>query len=157
MKLLPEELRRSGGLSTLSPSGPDDIFIVCASFEPRTFFAAENLSPEYRAKRSLVYVNQEFLVGHPGALTRPNLFRLIECMARRSEKVDVANGSWLSEVDQIKAIKHGLGFDDGSETGPERVTLDCTTFNRESLLTLLLLLRSRWPTCRVRVDRKSVV
>lgn len=151
MKFLPKELRASGGLEAINPGTADDMFIACASFEPRTLFASEHLAAAYRAAKTVIYVNREFLSGHAGAFTKPHLYRLIGCLAKHSDAIEVAEGSWLSELDQVLAIRRALECDVDGVRSPERITLDCTTFNRESLLTLLAIVRTQWPECRLRL------
>ncbi len=151
MKLLPEEVASNGGILTIEPDLPDDLFIACASFEPRSVFVANSLSTTYSARRAIVYVNREFLEGGSGPRTKPNLYGLIKSLARRADTVDVVEGSWLSDVEQIGALRQGLGLSVALGRQLERVTVDCSTFNREALLTLLVLLRSAWPECRLRI------
>jgi hypothetical protein len=150
MKLKPEDLSRQGGIASAQSNRPDDLFIVCASYEPRTTFVADSLARDYRTNRALVYVNAEFLQGGAGPKTKANLYRLIECLARHSEDVTVVEGSWLHAVDQLKAIRQAL-LTNQNPPGPFVTTLDCTTFNREALLTTLLLLRSLYPALQCRV------
>lgn len=151
-KLAPEDLRREGGLRTVNSDAMDDLFLVCASYEPRTLFATEHLAKDYRARRAVVYVNREFLEGAAGWKTRPHIYRLIERLAHHADSVSVAEGSWLSPVDQLIALRTSLlGNGHRKEgTGPS-VTLDCSTFNREALLTALLLLRTHYPKAHCRI------
>ena len=140
------DVRRAGEISSLSEIGSKGIFVVCASYEPRTRFVTEHLPKSYRCKHSLIYVNSEFLIGTAGEPTKKNLYGMVESLARVSDSVHVIEGSWLSAVGQLREIRETIyqfEMDSGND-----IVCDCTTFNREALLTMLLLLRSRFVECR---------
>ncbi|WP_428305423.1 hypothetical protein [Lacipirellula sp.] len=151
MKLPIENLRRQGGIDAVNPSEPDDLFITCASFEERSHFVSDNLSRSYQARHAIAYVNREFIVGSDGAATRSHLYAMLAALARHSPSVRAVEGSWLNDMDQINSLREALGFSCEEQPTKSRITVDCTTFNRESLISLLLLIRTEWPTCIVRV------
>lgn len=150
MKQTTEEVVRNGGIGTMSEDQIDELLLLSASFEPRSTYVADNLSDGYRARRAFVYVNSEFIEGQAGQRTRKNLYRLVEKASRHADEVSVIEGSWLSPVQQIKAIRDALDDTQSSVTSM-RVTVDCTTFNREALLATVLVLRAKHPTSHLRV------
>ena len=150
MKQTTEELVRQGGIPAVTDNQDDDLLVVSASFEPRTTFVAEHLSSDYKVRHAIIYVNMEFMDGKAGRLVRPNLYRLVEMLAHHSDQVSVIEGSWLSAVEQIQSLRPAL-TNVGSNGGTTRITLDCTTFNREALLTTVLILRATYQNLDLRV------
>ena len=149
-KIKIEIFREQGGLLTVRDGKPDDLFIVCASYEPRTIAIAESLAPEYRTKKGIIYVNKEFLEGQEGNITNSNIERLREILKKHSDKVDVVEGSWLDAKVQLYSLREALKGND-EELSEATITLDITTFNREALLTLMALLRAYYPKTELRI------
>ena len=110
-----------------------------------------NLPPCYKAARAVVYTNREFLCGPAGPATRKNLYRIIDALARHAGSVQVAEGSWLCAQTQWTVLRSALEESLSTELSAPSVTLDVTTFNRESLLVTVLLLRTRFPDSRIRL------
>jgi hypothetical protein len=137
-----EEFRIEGGLSLINNEKPDDYFIVCASYEPISLSAINSLAPEYRARRGIIYVNNEFLNGRGSELTKSNLKRITEKLNYHCEEVITINGSWLNAKDQFIALRDGLSREKLDKSLETRITLDITTFNREALLSTVVLLRT---------------
>jgi hypothetical protein len=125
------DLAGPGGPS-LFPSERDDLVICCASFEDRSMTALRNLHSTYSAKRGVVYVNREF--ARTNEQTRNNLYELVAGLARRTEDVAVAEGSLFDARVQLTALRSALGVDSDAVVPISCVTIDVTTFNRESLL-----------------------
>jgi hypothetical protein len=143
-------------LKALAPTDPfcesaDDLFVACASFEPRTASVSLNLPAGYKTSRALVYTNHEFLCGPAGQATRKNLYRMIDALARHAGSVQVAEGSWLCAQTQWGVVRAALDESLPAEPPAPSVTVDITTFNRESLLVTVLLLRTRFPDSRIRL------
>ena len=132
---------RKGWVGSVRDGEPDDLLILCASYEDRALAAAECLSESYRAERAVIYVNQEFLDASSGTRTRERLEKLIEHAARHSGQVDVAEGSLFDPQKQLRALRMQLtGRDSCSDT--KVVTIDVTTFNREALIVACALLKA---------------
>jgi hypothetical protein len=130
---------------------PDDLVVACASFEDRSASIPLHLPVGYKAFRALVYTNHEFLCGHAGPATRKNLYRMVDALARHTGSVRVAEGSWLCAENQWEVLRQALDDCLPAESPTRSVTLDVTTFNRESLLVTVLLLRTRFPNARIRL------
>lgn len=145
-----EEFRRHGGLGTARDGMPDDVFLVCASYEPRSVALAESLRREYRSKRAIIYVNREFLDGPGGAKTKPNLERLREILIEHCDSVDVAEGSWLDPKAQLLSLRDALVPRHSVGMHEAMITFDTTTFNREALLTAAILLHVHFPKSPIR-------
>lgn len=128
----------------------DDLFIACASFEPRCTAAAERLSPQYKAHTAVIYVNQEVLDPSEANPVQQNLHRLRALLDQRSDKVLVAEGSWIDVKRQVVSIRETL-FGIDSFASIRSITIDSTTFNRESLLTTVALLRENLPAAVIRI------
>ena len=140
------EVRRRGGISTIRKGIPDDLFMVCASFEHRTTSAIECLSEDYRAKKGIIYYNQEFV---SNLKTSKNLERLKALLRLRCNGVDVREGSLVLPEKQFAVLKDAvLSL---SPASIKAITIDVTTFNREALLVLMALLRNNCALARIRV------
>lgn len=145
-----EKLKISGGLPTVREDVKDDIFLVCASYEPRTVVAAESLSKQYHSKRAVIYINRELLEGPAKEKTRSNLDQLKAVLASHCDAVITAEGSWLDPICQLSSLREALLTGGSGEAGEALITLDTTAFNREALLTATALLRTGFPKSRIR-------
>lgn len=129
-----------GARPSLFENERDDLFVCCASFEDRSLTAVRCLHKSYFASRGLVYVNAEFAKMHN--TTRSHLYAMIAGLAVRSERIEVSEGSLFDVRLQLEALKTGLSLLQDSDIAYRTVTIDATTFNRESLLLLCGLLSS---------------
>lgn len=143
-----DALKSSGGLGTVRENKPDDIFLVCASYESRSLAGVESLSEDYHAKKGIIYVNEEFIQGLDGQRTRKNMKQLEEQLEPHCDEVVIAMGSWLETDVQLDTLKEHLTVP--STDGPT-VTIDTTTFNREALLVTLTLLKLRFASVSTRL------
>src|SRR5437016_4204118 len=87
---------------------PDDLLILCASYEERALTSSQCLAPSYKARRAVIYINEEFLCGASGAPARGNLYTLVERAARHCEKVDVTEGSLTDPQKQLASLRSAL-------------------------------------------------
>ena len=143
--------RTQGGLRSIREAVPDDLFITCASYEPRTTAVSESFAGDYRSARGIIYVNKEFLEGSSANKTETNISRLKERLVKHCAEVEVVKGSWLDAVEQLQALKIALGSKIDENVRHGAISFDCTTFNRESLLTAGLLLRTYYESAQIRV------
>jgi len=143
--------KTQGGLRTIRAAVPDDLFIACASYEPRTTTVSESLAGDYRSARGVIYVNREFLEGFSAHKTDANMSQLRELLRKHCAEVEIVKGSWLNAVDQLLSLKSALASEVYEKTRHGAITFDCTTFNRESLLTVGLLLRTHYASAQIRV------
>lgn len=148
------ELVNSGGLPTVRDGLADDMFLVSASYEDRTLTVVQSLSSQYRARRGIVYVNRELLKDPFIDKVRPHLEELNKLLALRCESVERVEGSWLDPRAQLLALRDGL-VTAADQKQTEAITIDTTTFNRESLLTAIALLRNHFPSSTMRVAYTS--
>ena len=146
-----EKFKAEGGLRTMRDGIADDLFLVCASYEPRSVAVAESLGNEYRSRRGLIYVNKEFLEEPAGESTKSNLDHLEKILKQHCDAVDVVRGSWLNAKEQLLSLRNALVSKDSQEVPEATITLDTTTFNRESLITAAALLRTHFPKSKIRV------
>ena len=135
-----EQFKNRGGLTTIDEGKPDDLFIVCASYEPRSTAVGELLSEDYRARTGIIYVNQEFVQGSVAELTNENLNTLLENLTVHCDSICQITGSWLDPCVQLESARECL-LSANLSRGQSRITLDATTFNREALLTITELIR----------------
>jgi hypothetical protein len=149
-KLEIEKFKAQGGLRTVRSGLPDDLFLVCASYEPRTVFVAESLAPEYRSKRGIIYVNREFLEGPGKDKTKSNLDRLNEKLLEHCDAVSLVTGSWLDPKTQLISLKDALMPIESEYPQEAIITLDTTTFNREALMIAAVLLWIRFTKSHIR-------
>ena len=148
------ELVNSGGLPTVRDGLADDLFLVSVSYEDRTLTVVQSLSNQYRARKGIVYVNQELLKDPFINKVGPHLEELTRLLALRCDSVDRVEGSWLDPRIQLLALRDGLVTGKDLEQ-TQAITIDTTTFNRESLLTAIALLRNHFPYSKMRVAYTS--
>lgn len=146
--LLVTEFLKSGGLRPISKSQPDDLFIACASFEPRSRCLIECMAGHYHTKRSAIYVNREFQESGP---TPKNIKEMQANLEKASDVfLGISVGSWEIASDQFQALRAMIA-PNGIETENLKITVDITTFNREALLACLTIVRWAYPNAEVRL------
>jgi hypothetical protein len=146
--ILVTEFLKSGGLKPISDAGPDDLFVACGSFEPRSRCLTDCMTGAYRARRSAVYVNREF---QQAGVTPTNLEGMRASLAKASEVPDgVRVGSWEDASEQFRVLRNIIA-PNGVQGEPLRITLDITTFNREALLACLTIVRWAYPNALIRL------
>jgi hypothetical protein len=143
-----EHLVAQGGLSSIDERQKDDLFIACASFEERSTGLANCMTGNYRVKRSAIYVNSEF---QELRATRESI-NAIETKLRNAsdDYIGLRVGSWADAIKQFQVLRE-LIAPTGVSNEPTRVTVDITTFNRESLLACLTILHWAYPKGAVRL------
>lgn len=141
-----DEVVNSGGLSTMRKRTPDDLFLACASFEQRTSSVADCLAGDYRARKGIIYYNQEFVSNRK---TARNLQKLDKLLRLKCGEIDRINGSLLDPEKQFATLKRAILALDLDSI--KAVTVDVTTFNREALLVLMALLRNNCALAKIRV------
>lgn len=151
-----DELRKHGGLHTIRVgSVPDDMYLVSASYEDRTLTVAQSLAADYKATRGVIYVNEELLADSQGDRVRPHLEELKQILLSHCDAIDLVEGSWLDPKRQLLALRRALVTSGYEPMQDFAVTIDTTTFNRESLLTAVALLRNHFPASKIRVSYTS--
>jgi hypothetical protein len=145
-----KDLIEKGGIRPILAERSDDIFLVAASFEPRSVALTNGLASDYRAVRSLVYFNRDFLVTPGGDAMKSAITVLQANLEPKSDHFGVIDGNWENISVQVEAIQKAFAEIIPDET-PVTVTIDCTTFNREALIVCLAMLLSHWPAAQVRV------
>jgi len=139
-KFSSEEIDMMGGIKSIHPQSPDDIILLCASYEPRSLATTQALAPSYRAKRGLIYVNREFLSGPAGPMVNRNLEILQGTLTNKCDLVEIIQGSWLDPKIQLTELRHYLQKTGDTASSKRRTTIDITTFNREALIVAVALL-----------------
>jgi len=144
------DLKREGGIATRRSDAPDDLFLVCASYEPRTTAVAEAFAATYRSKKGIIYCNREFLEGPARPVVKPNIDKLTDLLRDKCEEVHLVDGGWLDAKEQFTAVRDALKS--ATFNAPEAsITVDITTFNREALLVAMALIRSLFPQAHIRI------
>ena len=144
-----EDLIEKGGIAPIDAGQPDDVYLVAASYEPRSIALTGALAPHFRAVTSFVYFNKEFLSSPAAGAIKTAIDHLQQDLGEKSEKVHVVKGSWENAFAQVEAMRDAFGYISAGQT-PLRITIDTTTFNREALIVSLALLTSRFPSARIR-------
>lgn len=152
-----DDFKLTGGLRTLRDGLPDDLFLVCSSYEPRALAVVDSFSVEYRARWGLIYVNKEVLEDTKSRDAETNLARLKESLDSHCDSVTQVIGSWRDPLVQMTELRKALFAQATEPPSPTVITLDTTTFNREALLTSVALLRSRFPSSTIRALYTSPV
>jgi hypothetical protein len=123
-------------IRTIEEDTPDDLFISCFSYEPRTSGALKKLDTNYKAKVGIFVINEEF---------KNIIFKMQEVASFANsisffgKSVDIESSIYnpiklIMEVDKI--IR-----EDFSKEERINITLDITTFPRGELLTIIYYLR----------------
>jgi len=146
-----EEWERRGGIQSIELEQPDDLFFIGASFEDRGRSSVELLAPSYRSRAARIYVNREFLNNSASDRVKQNLAVIDAALRPRCIEVEPILGSWLSARDQFLALRDALAPSSLKLAEVQRITIDVTTFNRESLLSAMALLRQYYPQAYLRV------
>ena len=140
--------------SALSPTDPaTSVFLVSASYEPRSLTVAAGLPTNCRFRLGLVYANAEFLEGPAAAATQGNLDRLQEYLGDRCDAVMPVVGSWLDPTKQLEVLRF-LVTETARQVTEVRainVWVDTTTFTRESLVVGCALFRRHFTGGRFRL------
>lgn len=143
-----EDLSRSGGIASIDPQRPDDLYIVAATFEPRGTALSRALAVGYRARTSFIYVNRDLDSTSAANIIEAAVQQLRGDLQTRSDSSDIIEGSWADARKQVESLAEAFSRVDIDE--PATITIDITTFNREALIVCLALLRSRFPSARIR-------
>jgi hypothetical protein len=144
-----EDLIAEGGLRPILQDRTDDLFLVAASFEPRSVALTSGLAPSYRAFNSLIYVNNDFMATPAAEAMKRTIASLKLGLAPKSDHCKVIDGSWENINVQVEAIRKAFA-EIVLGTTPAKVTIDCTTFSREALIMCLAMLHSHFPGASVR-------
>ncbi|WP_165233526.1 hypothetical protein [Aquisphaera insulae] len=157
MRTLFDEFKAGGGLTTIVPGQPDDLLLVAYSFEPRSLAVVECLSDSYEANLGVIYNNQEIVSIENGGPPISSYDELRFGIAARCREVRQAQGSLVRpgvQLETFTKIFTRRGFDRESVRS---ITLDATSFNRETLLMLLGIIEFAFPKARIRVFYVSPV
>jgi hypothetical protein len=149
-----ELFNTQGGLRSIKEDSPDDLFLVCASYESRTIAVTQSLSSTYRSRRGIIYINRELRDIPKSKNVEYNLNYLYENLRRHCDAVAQVEGSWRDPKKQLTVLRDAL-VPKGTNEKRWAITLDTTTFNRESLLTALALLRAHLPQSNIRITYAS--
>jgi len=143
------DLIEKGGIRPILEERCDDIFLVAASFEPRSVALTNGLASGYRAIRSFVYVNRDFMVTPAADAMKSAIATLQTNLEPKSDHFRIIDGNWEDIGVQVEAIRKAFAEIIPDKT-PVTVTIDCTTFSREALIVCLAMLHSHWPDAQVR-------
>lgn len=149
-----EELKQRGGIGTAKQGSPDDLFLVCASHEDRTLAISENLAPDYKARKAVVYYNKETVRSSKGK-SGEHLARIVELLTAHAEKVVQAEGSRFDSSLQAEVLAKALSEAVASREPSALITIDVSCFTREALLLSVELLRRGFPDGEIRIVYSS--
>lgn len=121
-----------------------DIHYCCASFEPRSTTISDNLPDDYTAKLGIIYYNRELTNLAPDKLSQSK-DRLRERLGDYCQEIRMVEGSIEDPIFQLEELRSSLNYANNYIESIDSVTVDITTFNRESLLILFNLLNSWHP------------
>lgn len=129
-------------LSLNSGQNKSNFYITCASFEPRSTTVASNFSDDFCSDVAIVYYNKELETHAPSKISEAK--NQIESeLDDHCDHIIFAEGSIEDPIDQLEELRKSLSEAEDYTGEIKSVTVDITTFNRESLLTLLNLI-NRW-------------
>jgi|SRR5579871_56680 len=151
-KVSVREGEQAVGIDSIISDRPDDLYLACASYEPRSTAVTDLLSSSYQAERAIVYMNEEILGSTCGGRVDAAAQKIAAALERRGGKVIEARGSWLDPQKQFEALQGAIIEQNlrGAEF-VRSVSLDATTFNREALLVTLVLLRAHFKRAVIRI------
>lgn len=152
-----EEFKVGGGLNTIVEGQPDDLLLAAYSFEPRSSAIVECLADSYEATLGILYHNEEILNLEGTSPPSPGYDELRYGIADKCREVRSVQGSLIRPGIQLESFMKMFskrGFDKASV---RTITLDATSFNRETLLILLGIIEFAFPNSRMRVFYVSPV
>lgn len=126
-------------IDTATEGTPDDLFISCISYEPRTTGVLQKLSSMYKCKAGIFLINEKF---EKYSKVQQNK-ELIQGMLASSTKFDQTYYITISIDNPLKSIIEIDRIIKSKFANQERITItfDFTTFPRGELLTILYYLR----------------
>jgi hypothetical protein len=150
MRVSIAEFKTNGGLGPMVAGTPDDLILLSCSFEPRSWTILENLAHDYQAAMGIAYLNEDFYPERRPFGTNSEFDHFKHKLARHTHAVRPAKGVILEpkvQLGSFQAIFSKLGGPDDVKN----ITIDATTFNRETLLILLGLTDTFFPKSRKRI------
>lgn len=144
------EFRDTGGIDNIKKGLPDDLLIVCASFEDRSRTALESLSKKYSCNLAIIYVNEGLIYDQENKKTIKNLAIIKQITKKHAKKTNIVEGNQNNSKEQFCRIRESL-LSLSDEIDANNITIDVSTFNREALITIISLLRTYWPSSRIRL------
>ncbi len=151
MRISIEDFRAGGGLKTIREGEPDDFLLVSYSFEPRSSAIARCLSDSYEALSGVVYYNEEILNPDVRTASSSGYDELRFALAAQCREVRTAKGSLLRPGVQLDSFRSIFSRKDLDRESVRAITIDATSFNRETLLILLGLLEAFFSNAQIRV------
>jgi hypothetical protein len=100
-----ELFKSQGGLHPMQSGRPDDLFLVCASYEERTSAVTQALAASYRSQRAIIYVNRELRETPESDQVEANLQKLYVELQQHSDQVARIEGSWRDPKAQLIALR----------------------------------------------------
>lgn len=125
-----------------------DILFTCASFEPRSTTAVSHLPSDFNATVGIIYYNKE-LQNQASAKVTDTKEELNKCLGRRCQDLQIVEGSINDPIEQLNVIRRVLESLDERIDKVQSITIDTTTFTRETLLILLNILSSWYPQAEI--------
>jgi hypothetical protein len=126
-------------ICTVDKGTPDDLFISCISYEPRTSGILQKLHQDYKCCRGLFFVTEKF-ENYQKVQENKKIITIKVSETGYFDKVDYHTSSIENPLKIIIEIDKILR-DSCVAKGKLRITLDATTFPRGELFTLLYYLR----------------
>lgn len=119
----------------------DDIFLVCSSFEERTTKVGSMLDANYRTKNSFIFRYDEQTLTD---LRDANLESLKQILTKHSDNVYQIDCDRFNPLEGIHRLQdhcreHSVHFEAAN------MTIDMTTFTKQSILILLKLIETQEP------------
>ena len=151
MRLSVEGFRDAGGLQTISAGEPDDLLLVSYSFEPRSAIILRCLSDAYEASIGIVYYNEEILNPDRPSSQSPEYDVLRYGLADHCREMRAAKGSLLNPRIQLESLRSIFARRALDQEAVKSITIDATSFNRETLLMLLGSIEAFFPGARTRI------
>jgi hypothetical protein len=126
-------------VNTMAKGEPDDLFISCVSYEPRSTGILQKLISSYRCKAGIFLVNEKF---EKYSKVQENK-EIIMGLLTKSRNFDNTSFVAISIDNPLKSIIEIDRIIKAVFTNKEKlkITLDFTTFPRGELLTILYYLR----------------
>ncbi|MGA7497925.1 MAG: hypothetical protein WBX00_14465 [Isosphaeraceae bacterium] len=157
MRVSVEEFIAAGGLKTIVEGEPDDLLLVAYSFEPRSSTIISCLSKSYEAIVGVVYFNEEILNPESPSSESSGYHDLRSGLAAQCHEVKTAKGSLLRPSVQLESLRSIFSRKALDREAVKSITIDATSFNRETLLMLFGLFEVFFPRARTRVFYVSPV
>jgi hypothetical protein len=140
-------IRPISSIDTIDKNEPDDIFICSISFEERCINVVEHLADNYVARKSLVV---RYSAKNEAGLREKNQKLICDTLPHHIQNKKSILPIYFDKYNPY-SFWHLLEEWFSGLKSVKKITIDITTFTKSYLLTLLKLIKTKYPRAKIRV------